>query len=101
MFDTHKTRMNASRGEETTTILSRFDGIQTDGRLELLYHYRAIKFAVSKVIASVWSAVFRPRHRPTRSLPCRWYIVRSQSRPPPFHVCHVATVVMETAQLVL
>jgi len=62
MFDTHKTRMNASRGEETITILSRFDGIlkrdgqtdiQTDGRLELLYHYRAIKFAVSKVIASV------------------------------------------------
>jgi len=51
--------------------------------------------------SSVQSAVFGRWHRPTfifattcSLLPCQWYVVQSQPRPPLFQVGHVATVVL-------
>ena len=39
---------------------------------------------------------------PTRLLPCQWYIVRSRPmQKHAVHMCRVATVVMETTQVVL
>jgi len=46
-------------------------------------------------------ALTQPHNRfDTRLLPCRWYVVRSQLRTSTVQVCQVATVVMETTQLV-
>jgi len=64
------------------------------------------QFAVSEVTAGVLSGVSQPWRRSavvfaTRLLPCRWYVIWSQFRPLLFQVCQVATVVMETKQLVL
>jgi len=59
--------------------------------------------ALSKVTTSVQSAVFQPRHRPTIILLLIYCSVDNMlfKISPAVQVCQVATVVMETTQLVL